>query len=130
MQILFALALLGIGFLVAWGLGFMKGPGKGPDKGPGETPPVVTAPVNPSAPPIPSSTEPELSIVANGLEWQGTTTPFSDAEKLLASIRPTLDSKKLRIVFTGEADFLEEEAFRKALQESGISHSVTDQRAP
>lgn len=128
MQILAALVLLGLGFLIAWGLGFMKGPGPSPRDG--KPTPVVQAPVEPPVRPAPSSTEPELSIVANGLEWQGTTTPFSEAEKLLASIRPSIDGKKLRIVFTGEADFLEEEAFRKVLRDSGISYSVTEPKAP
>jgi hypothetical protein len=127
MQILVALILLGLGFFIAWGLGFMKGPGKGPGDGPDNPTPVVKVPIQPPEPPSP---EPEMRIVANGLEWQGTTTPFSGAEKLLAAIQPTLGGKKLRIVFTGEADFLEEEAVKKAIRESGISHSFTEPRAP
>ena len=130
MQILVALVLLGLGFLVAWGVGFMKGPGKGPGNGTGETAPGMTAPVKPPAPPTPSSTEPELRIVANGLDWQGATTPFAEAEKLLVTIRPTMNGKKLHIVFTGEADFLDEEAVRKAIRDSGIPHSLTEPKAP
>jgi hypothetical protein len=130
MQILAALVLLGLGFLIAWALGFMKGPGKGPGAGTGHPVPAATAPAQPPAPPQPTSPEPELRIGANGLEWQGKTTPFDGAEKLLAAIRPTLDGKKLRIVFTGEADYLEEESVRKAIRDSGISHSLTETKAP
>jgi len=125
MQILVALVLLALGFLIAWGMGFMKGPGSGT----GTTAPVVTAPVQPPATPAPSSPESELRIVAHGLEWQGQTTPFGEAEKLLAAIQPTIDGKKLRIVFTGEASYLDEEAVRKAIRESGISHSITESKA-
>jgi hypothetical protein len=125
MQILISIVLVGLGFVLAWAMGFMKGPGKGAGDGGDKTPKAVVAPAQPTTP---ASVEPELRVVADGLEWQGTITPFAEAEKLLATIRTELGDKKLRVYFTPNVDHRDEEVARRAIREAGISYSKTESR--